>query len=147
MKEKTTIIIIVIAIAAATGGFTAGIKYQQIRRSSDFAQRGTNQFRNVQGGGMMRNGGGRGMRPVAGEVIKADSASVTVKFPDGSTKIVLLSSGTSINKAEQVNATELKTGIQVAVFGTENADGSVTAQNIQINPRFTSTITTPTPGK
>jgi len=59
--------------------------------------------------------------------------SFLMKF-NHSSKIVLLSDGTQINKAETVDKSELKSGVKVAVFGTENSDGSVTAQNVQVNP-------------
>ena len=55
-----------------------------------------------------------------------------VKMQDGSTKIVILSEQTSINKASEGSKEDLKTGEQVTAFGTENSDGSVTAQNISI---------------
>jgi len=60
--------------------------------------------------------------------------TITVKLEDGSSKIILLSEKTSINKASEGSITDLTAGEKVAVFGTTNADGSVTAQNIQINP-------------
>lgn len=73
--------------------------------------------------------------PTAGEIIGADEKSITVKLQDGSSKIVLLSEKTQINKAEKATKEDLKKGEKVAVFGTENPDGSVTAQNIQLNPQ------------
>jgi len=60
--------------------------------------------------------------------------TITVKLPDGSSKIILLSEKTSINKASEGSVADLVVGEKVAVFGTTNTDGSVTAQNIQINP-------------
>ena len=57
----------------------------------------------------------------------------------------ILSEKTEINKAEKTSKENLKTGQQVAVFGTENSDGSVTAQNIQLNPQFRQMIDRPTP--
>lgn len=54
----------------------------------------------------------------------------------GSSKIVVLSDKTLINKAEQATKSDLKTGEKVAVFGSSNSNGSVTAQSIQLNPMF-----------
>jgi hypothetical protein len=75
-----------------------------------------------------------GFRPVAGEIISKDDKSITVKLQDGSSKIVMLSTTTQINKAQTVDATSLVVGETVRVIGNVNADGSVTAQDIQINP-------------
>lgn len=115
-------------------GFFAGMKYQQSKTTS-FA----GQFAGGQGG--LRNGrtgvgtGNRvGFRPVAGEIISADDKSITVKLQDDSSKIVLINDKTVINEAQTVNKSELKVGEKVSVFGSENTDGSVTAQNIQLNP-------------
>lgn len=127
-------IVLVVAIAAAAGGFFAGTKYQQSKRGQ-FITLGNNQgkFGNmmaVPGG----NGARGGFRPVTGEIIKSDNTSITVSLADGSSKIILLSTSTQINKAEVGSKADLVIGTQIAVFGSENADGSVTAQNVQINP-------------
>ena len=37
-----------------------------------------------------------------------------------------------INKASTGSKKDLKTGIRVVVFGIENSDGSITAQNISL---------------
>ena len=130
MKQNTIIIFTIVAVIAAGIGFFGGMKYQQSKRSSTFSQ-----FRNgntANSGAVLRGG----FRPVSGDIIKADDTSITVKLSDGSTKIVLLTKDTQINKAEQGSKTDLTTGIQVAVFGSENSDGSVTAQNVQLNPQL-----------
>ena len=86
-------------------------------------------------GGRQGAGANRlGFRPVNGEIIAADEKSITVKLQDGSSKIVIVSETTQINKAEQATKQDLRVGEKVAVFGQENSDGSLTTQNIQINP-------------
>lgn len=135
MKNSNTIIITLLLVILVGGGsFFAGVKYQQNKGR---------QFGNFQGriggqGGNNSNGGNRmmGFRPVTGQIVSSDNNSITVKMNDGSSRIVLISQNTSINKAATASATDLKVGDTVAVFGQTNSDGSVTAQNIQLNPKL-----------
>jgi len=133
-KQNMIVMALVIAIVTGGAGFFAGTKYQQSKRPS---------FSNGMGGLMGQNGiNGQnrtgslrgGFKPVAGEIVKVDDSSITVKLTDGSSKIVMLSQKTSINKAELKTKSDLIVGTQVAVFGSENSDGSLTAQNVQIDP-------------
>ena len=73
-------------------------------------------------------------RPVNGEIISTDDKGVTVKLTDGSSKIVMISDTTSINNVTTATKKDLKVGEKVMVVGQTNSDGSVSAQNIQINP-------------
>ncbi|MCL4417531.1 MAG: DUF5666 domain-containing protein [Actinobacteria bacterium] len=141
--KKIPVLTIVLLIIVGGGAFFGGMKYQQTKRSSFSQQAGTfqRQGRNIMGGNRA------GFRPVSGEVISSDDKSITVKLQDGSTKIVLLSDKTQINRAETINKSELKNGEKVAVFGAENSDGSITAQNIQLNPIFKNANTTPSAQK
>lgn len=123
------IVMIILMILIAGGAFFAGMKYQGGKQPALSGQ--FNGSRNRMGLGA---GNRAGFRPVSGEIISADSNSITVKLQDGGSKIVILSDKTQINKAETASKNELKTGVKVAVFGTDNSDGSVTAQNIQLNP-------------
>lgn len=129
MKNNTLIIIIAVALVVGAGGFFAGMKYQQTKTS---AGRSGN-FQGTRNGNFGQRG--QGARPVRGEIISQDDKSITVKLQDGSSKIILLAGTTSINKSSEGSKSDLKTGEQVAVFGQENSDGSVTAQNIQLNPQ------------
>lgn len=137
MKTTNNNVITIVIVSVVAGGlaFFGGMKYQESKERGS----GSRQF---QGGGVMRggqNGGGKfggGARPVNGEILSADERSITVKLADGSSKIVLFNDKTSINKASEGSKDELKTGVKVAVFGTENSDGSITASNIQLNPEF-----------
>lgn len=130
--KTNTILLIVSALIIGAGGFFVGMKYQQSQRGGQFRQLGNGQgFRGSSG---VFGGRGNGFRPVAGTIIKSDATSVTLKLNDGSSKIILVSDKTQINKATTAGITDLQTGELVAVFGSENADGSITAQNIQLNP-------------
>lgn len=141
-------IIIAVAFSTIVGGasFFAGTKYQQSRQTNLRRQFTGDQFN--QGQRLEGNNGNRmGFRPVNGEIISADEKTITVKLVDGGSKIVIISEKTEINKADTATITDLKVGEKVAVFGSDNTDGSVTAQNIQLNPiiRALSTGSQPPP--
>ena len=112
-------------------GFFGGMKYQESKRVT-FTSRIGNTM-GMQGG---ESGRRMNFRPINGEIISSDDKSITVKLSDGSSKIVVLGTSTVINKADQATKDDLKVGEKAAVFGTENSDGSITAQNIQLNPTF-----------
>ena len=131
MKNNTILIAIIAALVFGGGGFFAGMKYQD----SNLAKNSGREFNRAGNRGQFGQRGGMG-RPVAGEILSSDDKSITVKLQDGSSKIVLFSDKTQINKAAVAAETDLKVGEKVAVFGSENSDGSVTAQNIQLNPMF-----------
>lgn len=136
IKNNSLIITGVVAVVVATVAFFGGMQYQKSKTpaNSFFAnggQQGNGQGRRFGNGTGGRNGGA-----VIGEILSADESSITVKLMDGSSKIVVVSSSTSINKAASASRSDLKKGERVAVFGTTNSDGSVTAQNIQLNPQM-----------
>jgi hypothetical protein len=133
MKSNHIIIMIVamlvIAVVCGVVGYKIGGKMSQVKR---FAQ-----FNGVKGQGNMMVGGKGGQvraggRAINGEILSVDTNGVTVKIADGSSKIVLMSDKTVVNKAEVAKVTDLKTGDKVMVFGTENSDGSVSANNVQL---------------
>src|SRR5258708_54279 len=129
MKNNFVITGIVVVVVAAVA-FFAGTKYQQNQTSQ------TSQTTQGAGRGQGRNRNGGGGGRVMGDILNADDKSITVKMPDGSTKLVLLSSTTAITTATAAAKTDLKVGTRVGVFGTDNPDGSTTAQTIQLNPMF-----------
>jgi hypothetical protein len=118
------------------------MKYQQSKQSVS-----SGQFGNGQGLRTGTAGDRTGFRPVSGQIISSDSNSITVKQQDGSSRIVLFTDKTAINKANQASTSDLKVGETVAVVGQQNSDGSVTAQNIQINPIEFRGGLTPTPSQ
>lgn len=138
MKNNVIVIALIAALVGGGIGAFGGIKYQQSQlggqNSGNFAGRpnGPGRQAGQNGQGRFGNGG----RPVAGEIVSLDDKSLTVKLPDGSSKLVLLPDSVTISKTDTAAKTDLKIGERVGVFGTDNSDGSVTAQNIQLNPLF-----------
>lgn len=103
---------------------------------------GNNSVRGVfasstRGGFVGRNGGGF----AAGQIIAIDQNSMTVQLPNGNSEIVFYSSSTQVVKLEPQTepVSSLTPGTQVMIGGTQNSDGSVTAQTIQIRAAGTST--------
>jgi len=136
MKQNTIILMVVLlfivgGISFGTGYKVAGAKNQ----ISNFARNGVGQRTGNQvgqQGNMMRAVN----RQTIGDVISLDANTMTVKMPDGSSRIVLLSSTMTVNKSVEALKTDLKVGSKVAVQGTTNTDGSVTAQSIELDPRM-----------
>jgi len=132
MKKNHLVIVVVLIVAIGAAAFFGGIFYQKNKMPRFSRQFGQGQGNNNQ----PRDGNRQNFRPVNGEIISADEKSITVKLTDGSSKIVLLAEKTVINKAAEGVKEDLKTGEKVMVIGTQNSDGSVTAENIQLNPQF-----------
>jgi hypothetical protein len=126
--NKNTIILAaaVLVIVAAVGGFFAGLIYQK----NQTLTLGTT----IRGNFAARVGQNAAFRPVRGQVLSMSDTTLTVKMSDGSTKIVVLSSSTAFMQSTKASLTDVKTGDTVNVVGTQNSDGSVTAQDVQINP-------------
>lgn len=130
--QKNLLIIAILVILVGAGGFFAGIKYQQNQRPNNYASIRQGFMNNSEQGQNRTRIGGQ----VIGEILNKDDSSITVKMPDSSSKIVLLSNNTSISKTAKGSEEDLTVGQQVMVLGTSNTDGSVTARNIQLNPQF-----------
>ncbi len=125
MNNKIVIGIIGLVLIAA--GFYGGITYAKNKgpvRSGQFVQFGA--------------GGGRGLRGMGGfnggEIISKDATGITIKSPDGSTKIVLIASSTEVMKTVTGSINDLSIGENITAMGQTNSDGSLTASSIQIRP-------------
>lgn len=143
MKNSMIIIGLLLLVIVSGGSFYAGMTYQNGKTS-----RLSRQFNGAPGQRLGVNGNRQGFRPVSGSIISKDDKSITVKLQDGSSRIVILSDKTTINKAAAATKDDLTVNEMVSVFGTDNLDGSVTAQTIQLNPqqfRGTEATSTPTP--
>lgn len=138
-KTNTIILVVILLLVVGGASFATGYKVAEGKNKlSAFTRNGVGQMmargdRNIpnQQGNMMR-----GNRQIAGEVIALDDTTMTIKMPDGSSKIVLLSSTTTVSKSVDAPKTELKVGSKVAVFGAQNTDGSQTATQIELDPKL-----------
>jgi len=139
--KKEILYPVITAIVVGALAFYGGMQYQKSQRGNFRGADGPGNFM-MQGGpgGNGQRGGGQGgrmmqqgFRPTIGEIIASDENSITVKMEDGSSKIILISDTTTINKTDPGSKTDLAVGTKVGVFGADN-NGTVTAQNIQINP-------------
>ena len=127
---------ILVLLAMSAGMFFAGMHYQQSKASADTSSQGPGQGGNFQRGqGRGGQGGGANGGSFAnGTIISADSQSITVKMQDGSSKIIYFSGSTQIGKTTAGSPSDLTNGEQVMATGTNNSDGSIAAQTIQIRP-------------
>ncbi|MFH1226199.1 MAG: hypothetical protein V1684_02870 [bacterium] len=137
-KQIITMIVIVIVIGA--GAFYGGMQYGKSKTSAngpaDFGnltpeqrQARVQQFGGANGD---RNRNGSGF--TSGEIIAKDDKSITVKLPDGGSKIIFLADKTEISKFASGALSDLEIGKNVSINGTANSDGSITAQTIQLRP-------------
>jgi hypothetical protein len=131
--NKTFISIAAVVILVGGGSFYGGMKYGQQSGMASAVQGG---FRGSTSAGARRGGGMNGGGMASGEIISKDDKSITVKLRDGGSKIIFVSGSTQVMKSTSGAISDLSVGEQVTSFGTANADGSVTAQSIQIRTQM-----------
>ena len=101
--------------------------------ASQTTSRGSGTFTgsSTRGGyGGTRSGGGF----TSGQITAKDAQSITLQLPNGNSEVVFYSTSTSITKmtATSLTSDDIAVGTQVMIGGTQNSDGSLTAQSIQI---------------
>jgi hypothetical protein len=135
MNEKFLMVLLVFVVGA--GAFFVGMKYQASKDgfNPQLGQLSGNQNLRGQFGQNAQGNRFAGSRPITGEILSQDDKSITVKLSDGSSKIVFLPDNIKVEKTSDASRSDLKVGEKVGVFGTTNSDGSVTAQNVQLNPQ------------
>lgn len=139
MKKETTKIL-VIALVVAIIAFYAGMKYSPTTKNYSNTQRMMGAYGQIsatggtQGAKGMRNGFG-GL--VSGTVLSKDNTGITITLRQGGSTNILISGNTLVQKSVSGALSDVSIGQDVIVTGTANADGSVTAQSIQIRPAST----------
>jgi hypothetical protein len=135
--------VVLTSIIVGGGGFYGGTLYaKSMTRNSGSAS--SQNFRNLspeQRQGFLQQVGGSGVRQgsraggmVAGEVLKKDTTSITVKLRDGGSKIILFSDATEIEKMEKGSIAEIQAQQYVVIAGEQNSDGIISAKSIQVRP-------------
>lgn len=159
-NKKILVTAIIVTIIAGAGAFYGGTVYeksslakQNLLRSANGGPGGSNQ-QGRQGQGGRAFGGGQGGNEgpngaqggfTNGQIISKDDPapeqaqsgagkSIIIKTRDGGSKIVFFSDNTFIGKSIQGSSSDLNVGQQVMASGKTNADGTLTADNIQIRP-------------
>lgn len=129
--KKYMMIWIAVTVVLVIGAFLMGSRHGQTVAKNTFAQsRGGAGMNGGRAGGRFGAGGG----VVMGNVLTIDSTSMTVKLRDGSTKIVLYTGSTQVAKSVAGAISDVAVGSTISAIGTQNTDGSVTAQTVQIRP-------------
>lgn len=134
--NKNIIIGAIVGILIVGGGsFYAGTKFVGANRSGLPVMGQDGQFRTGQNGqrsGEARMGQGMGGGVTAGQILSKDDTSITIKLPDGGSKIVFLTASTIVTKSVAGSVTDLMVNENVIVNGSANSDGSINAQSIQL---------------
>lgn len=132
--KNNQIIFGLVLLAVACLSFFGGMQYQKSKRSVFTAGSMRGQFiqNNQNGSGNRMMGNFRSGGQIVGEVLSVDNQSITVKLPDGSSKILILSGNTQVMTSTTASISAVTLGSKIAVFGQTNPDGSVSVQNIQI---------------
>ena len=138
--KKILPIIIVSIIVIGGGAFYGGMKYQQSKNpTSGLSRQNFQNLSEEQRQQLQANAGGAfqggnrtaGQDFLAGEVISKDAQSLTLKIQDGGSRIVFLSSSTTVSKTAEGSLNDIEIGKQIMITGKQNSDGSYVAQAIQ----------------
>ena len=134
MNKNIIVGVIAGVLIIGGGSFYGGMKYAGANTSGNrnlaaIGQAG--QFRMGQNGMGIRSGQGLG-GVTAGQILSKDATSITVKLPDGGSKIVFLTASTTVTKSNTGSVNDLVVNENVVVNGSANSDGSINAQSIQL---------------
>lgn len=139
--NKTIIGLVIALVIVGAGSFYGGMLYGKSKGGAQSLSAQERQQRFGQMGGGQGRVGNRvaGSGFVNGDIIAKDDKSLTIKLRDGGlptgqagSKIIFLSGSTQIMKSVDGSISDLSVGQNVMINGSTNADGSLTAQSIQL---------------
>ena len=128
MKKKYIVHIVWLVVAIVA--FVGGMYYGKATASPSLAGRSGSFASSTRGGTGARGGAGGGF--VTGSIVSKDAQSLTVQLANGNSEVVFYSTSTSVIIPSPASVSDLTPGTSVIVGGTQNSDGSVTAQTIQV---------------
>jgi len=73
---------------------------------------------------------------LSGTVAKQDAGSITLNTRDGSSRIILITPATTVQKSVNGVLSDVTVGSTIFVTGSTNSDGSVSASSIQLRPEL-----------
>ena len=129
MMKKIHIIWAVVAVVALGGGYFWGKAGAGNVRT---AFSGAGAF----GSSTRRFGGGgpNGETLAVGQISRVSSSSIMLQLANGNSEVVFYSTSTAVSEPTAVSASDLAAGSNVMVAGSQNSDGSFTANSIQVRP-------------
>jgi hypothetical protein len=137
MTGKQWVILVVVAVVFAGGGFFGGMKYQASKTPAPVSRSGAaGAFAGRRAGGT----GGANASFISGQVLSVNGSTITVQLMSGGSQVAVLAPSTQYRKAVDGSSSDVTVGSNVTITGTTNSDGSLTAQSVQIR---TATSTPP----
>lgn len=154
IQKNVLVLCALVALVVGAGSFYGGMAYAKSSnkgmagRNFNGQQFGANIAGMGQRGDVANRAGGAAGGFVSGEVISQDSQSITVSIPargnatgsqntsgqNGGSKIVFFSNSTQVMKTAVGSTSDIAIGSNLTITGIPNADGTLTAQSIQIRP-------------
>lgn len=134
--KKSLPIVIAIVIAVVAGAFVGGLKYGQAHASTG-PELDPSAFGGMQGAGGLPQDASVANRAfsgnmVSGEITAVDGHTLTISLPDGTTQKVVVDDSAQITKQASGTVADLTVGETIVATGTENEDGSVSADTIRL---------------
>lgn len=147
MTKKIMLLASVAVILIGSGAFYGGSLYGKSQSAfpNGFSGRnGTFPERNADGSMRSRDGQGqaagsrdtnRGSQDsVFGEVLSKNDTSITVKTPNGGSRIVYVSDKTSVGVSDPAALANISAGQTIMASGTGSTEGALVAHMLQIYP-------------
>ncbi|MES2225377.1 MAG: hypothetical protein V4480_01025 [Patescibacteria group bacterium] len=140
-KQKIIAGFVLALIVVAGVSFAGGMTYAKnrtpmgMRAAGGFAMaggQGGTRTGQAYGAGARGQGGALSGGAAIGEVLAKDDKSITVKLPNGGSRIAFFTGNTPVTKSAPGNISDVTVGQQVQITGAPNADGSISAQAIRV---------------